>query len=152
MNTLKTFKWVLQISAFCLFYIKEMVNGLPRFKFGIGILSMVLLSTLFFHKEVRESLADNVVTSFNVKKGNHNAYTTVEAQLLSNATQIEGFTTNLSNPASPEFRNSWAGDRFRNKVIEALVKTRNTQYVNISKNLLVHYRKSDLIFPFHYYW
>ena len=41
----------------------------------------------------------------------------------------------------------------------ALVNTTNVlfqstyaQYLKRSRNFLIHYRKSDLIFPFHYFW
>lgn len=129
-----------------------MLNCLQRFKFGIGILSIVLLTSLLFHEVVRESLTAKVDTSFEIYKGSHKTYTAAEAQVLSSATQIEVSTTNFSNPTFPEFRTTWAANRFRNKVIEALVKTKYSQYVNVSKNILVNYRKSDLIFPFHYYW
>lgn len=129
-----------------------MLKLLYRLGNGIGILSLVILTFLLFQKVEAETLSSSSDTSLSIVNGHQNNYSVAAVQLLSNATQIEGFTTNLGNPTSPEFRTSWSGDRFRNKVAEVLVKSRYVQYVNIYKNLLINYRKSDLIFPFHYYW
>ncbi len=38
------------------------------------------------------------------------------------------------------------------KWIEQLFATEYSQYTNFSINFLIQYRKSDLIFPFHYFW
>lgn len=129
-----------------------MLKLLYRLGNGMGILSLVVLTFLLFQKEGAETLPPSGETSLSANKGRQNDYSAAAAQLLSNATQIEGFTTNFFNPTFPDFKTSWAGDRSRTKVTEALLNTRFLQYINTSKNLLVNYRKSDLIFPFHYYW
>lgn len=36
--------------------------------------------------------------------------------------------------------------------IEKLFESEFTQYCNFSINLLIQHRKSDIIFPFHYFW
>ena len=38
------------------------------------------------------------------------------------------------------------------KHCELLLEARFAQYRNFSRNFLVHHRKTDIIFPFHYYW
>jgi hypothetical protein len=35
---------------------------------------------------------------------------------------------------------------------EFLTESENTQYTKFAINLLINYRKTDLIFPFHYFW
>ena len=35
---------------------------------------------------------------------------------------------------------------------EKLIESEFSQYSNHSEKQLIHYRKSDLIFPFHYFW
>jgi len=37
-------------------------------------------------------------------------------------------------------------------VFEFLTESENTQYTKFAINLLINYRKTDLIFPFHYFW
>ncbi|MCG2459427.1 hypothetical protein K8352_01550 [Flavobacteriaceae bacterium F89] len=117
-----------------------------------GVLSWVLFTFLLFHMVGTESPSpsgDVLESSFN---GRHNVYSATTVKLFGNATQIEGYSTNFFNPTFPEFKTSWAGYRSRIKVTEELFKTGYRQYNNLSKHLLVNYRKSDLIFPFHYYW
>lgn len=38
------------------------------------------------------------------------------------------------------------------KATEQLLETSFSQYTSISENILIHCRKSNLIFPFHYFW
>jgi len=38
------------------------------------------------------------------------------------------------------------------KITEQLLETAFYQYTNISINFLIEHRKTDIIFPFHYFW
>ncbi|MDO6518860.1 hypothetical protein [Zobellia uliginosa] len=38
------------------------------------------------------------------------------------------------------------------KASERTFESKITQYTRFSKNLLISYRKTDIIFPFHYFW
>ncbi|WP_338813974.1 hypothetical protein V9L05_00685 [Bernardetia sp. Wsw4-3y2] len=38
------------------------------------------------------------------------------------------------------------------KATEQLLETEFSQYTSFSINFLIHHRKKDIIFPFHYFW
>lgn len=128
-----------------------MLNLLHRLGNGIGIIFFVGLTFLPLHNVEGKALPDGGITQ-STEKGSPATYSAVGDQLLHDATRIEGFTTNFFNPISLEFRTSWAGDRSRSRITEVFLNTRYVQYTNISINIRVNYRKTDLIFPFHYYW
>src|SRR5690606_28690976 len=127
-----------------------MSNLLHRLGNGIGIIFFVGLTFLPLQGEGK-ALPDGGITTQNTEKGSPGTYSAAGTHLLNDATRIEGFTTNFFNPISSEFRISWAGDRSRSRVTEVFLNTRYVQYTHISVNIRVNYRKSDLIFPFHYY-
>ncbi|WP_339709435.1 hypothetical protein [uncultured Kriegella sp.] len=52
--------------------------------------------------------------------------------------------SNVKNP----FDSVWALVNTTNVLFES----KYAQYLKSSKNFLIHYRKADLIFPFHYFW
>lgn len=53
-------------------------------------------------------------------------------------------TLNFKNP----FNTLWVHAETTEQLFESII----AQYISIAKNLLINYRKSDLIFPFHYFW
>jgi hypothetical protein len=68
---------------------------------------------------------------------------TLEVESLSNS--FEYFP--VPNPKNL-FNKHWSTTKF----IEQLFESEFTQYYNFSINFLIKYRKSDIIFPFHYFW
>lgn len=47
-----------------------------------------------------------------------------------------------------QFTDSWADFN----VSERLIESEYSQYLIFTRNILINYRKSDIIFPFHYFW
>lgn len=64
-------------------------------------------------------------------------------------------TTNVTNPhiqPIPSFKKTYDGFRSVTVVIERLLETEFNQYSQFCRSLLVRHRKTDIIFPFHYFW
>lgn len=63
-------------------------------------------------------------------------------------TFFSGLTEYTSPNFNPNFEDFWAQSLSK----ELLLCAKFKQYNRFQKNRLVRYRKSDLIFPFHYFW
>lgn len=129
-----------------------MLYLLHRLGNGVGIVFFVGLTFLTLHRAEGKAFPNSHDTTQNTEREDSNSYSAVAVGLLNNATRIEGFTTNFFNPISLEVRTSLAEHRSRSRITEVFFKTSFVQYTNVAINIRVNYRKSDLIFPFHYYW
>jgi len=80
------------------------------------------------------------------------SFSTTNAAVLYHTSQIEIAGVNTVVLASknfkPQLEKLWA----LAIASETLFTTEQTQYAVFSSNLLINIRKSDLIFPFHYFW
>lgn len=73
-------------------------------------------------------------------------------KLFCHTSQSESSVNNNINQPVPSFKNSFKGLLALAKTKELLFESVFSQYNNISRNFLIQYRKSDIIFPFHYFW
>ena len=64
----------------------------------------------------------------------------------------ESSVGNFNDLPVPDLKNRSEEPGSITKPIEQLFKAKFTQYCNLSINFLIHHRKSDLIFPFDYFW
>lgn len=56
------------------------------------------------------------------------------------------------NFPNPNLKDSFDGIRILEKIHKVVFQSKYTQYVGFAKNLLIRNRKTDIIFPFHYFW
>lgn len=74
------------------------------------------------------------------------------SKLYCQTSPSESSINNNNNlPAKPhktQFAGSWAILKVSNQLFE----TELTQYSELTRNVLIKFRKSDLIFPFQYFW
>lgn len=59
---------------------------------------------------------------------------------------------NNTNLPVPNLKNSFIDVCGINKNLEAIFETIFSQHSDFSTNTLINHRKSDIIFPFHYFW
>jgi len=73
-------------------------------------------------------------------------------KLFYHISQSEISVENYSNQPTLNFKNPFNTLWVHAETTEQLFESVIAQYISIAKNLLINYRKSDLIFPFHYFW
>lgn len=71
---------------------------------------------------------------------------------VSHTTENPNSLNQFNKLPSQNFKNAFLGIGSISKTTELLLNSTFHQYLKISINLLVKHRKSDLIFPFHYFW
>jgi hypothetical protein len=73
-------------------------------------------------------------------------------KLFCHTTQFESSVNNFNNLAAANFKNLFSGFCAIVKATDQLFETEFSQYTSFSGNILIHHRKSDIIYPFHYFW
>lgn len=79
-------------------------------------------------------------------------YSVVSASLNGFALQAETVTSPINTPSFFSFKNPSYGYAVLLKCAEKLFSSELRQNILFLGNFSVKYRKSDLIFPFHYFW
>ncbi|SRR5690606_6454027 len=79
-------------------------------------------------------------------------YIAIPVSFNAYALQAEILTGPFNTPSSFSFKNSSSGYALLLKCSKQLFAVTFKQYITFSANLLIRDRKSDLIFPFHYFW
>ena len=74
------------------------------------------------------------------------------AKLFYPISESESSVNNYNNLPATKFKNPFNGLGAIHNTSEQLLETAFSQYTNISRNFLIHNRKTDIIFPFHYFW
>lgn len=101
--------------------------------FAISVITKSFAHSDFQNKQT--SSQEKIISDFSTK-------------LFCQTSQSESSVNNFNNLPTPNFKNSFTVV----KVTEQLFETEFSQYTFFSRNILTSYRKSDLIFPFHYFW
>ncbi len=78
--------------------------------------------------------------------------TVISNSLFCHTSQSENSVNSFNNFPLPNFKNLFDKHCSITKSIEQLFESEFAQYDNFSINFLIQYRKSDIIFPFHYFW
>ncbi|AZJ31936.1 MULTISPECIES: hypothetical protein [Tenacibaculum] len=71
---------------------------------------------------------------------------------LQHTTESENLTNHFNNLPSTNVKNTFSEAGINFKSVELFFNRKYIQYISLSRNTIVNYRKSDLIFPFHYHW
>ena len=131
----------------------QKLNYLCIVKSSVRILGVTVLAALY-------CFAVHIVTYSQLSSGHGNHQTTEQEQYLAtvssslfhHTSEAERSVSNLTNFPVPNFKNLidklWLITQSTGRLLEA----KFAQYCHFSVNFLIHFRKSDLIFPFHYFW
>lgn len=114
---------------------------------------VILLSAIYF-------FAIGIYLKSPVQSDIQHSQTTAQAKLFSIAysdlfcqpSQSESSVNNFTNFTTPSFTNKFNKHWAISKIPNLLVETKFSQYTTFSINFLIQHRKSNLIFPFHYFW
>lgn len=115
--------------------------------FGLSLLALVYViaisqaSRAFPDIEILEKLpdAEKIVLNWN-------------SHAFSHTLQSEITIGNVYNLPTPNFKKTSAWQWVSTKQSENILDEEFFSYVEKSSNLLINYRKSDLLYPFHYFW
>lgn len=80
------------------------------------------------------------------------AISELSAKIYSHTTPTEITAENFNNLPTDTYKNPLATFDVPFKAQEQVYEARVSQYIGRSQNVLIHCRKSDTIFPFHYFW
>jgi hypothetical protein len=105
--------------------------------FAIGVVTKSFAHSDF--KDYPTSSQEKIISDFSTK-------------LFCHTSQSESSVNNINNLPAPSFKNPFNGLWAITKTTEQLFETAFSQYTNISRNFLIQHRKTDIIFPFHYFW
>ncbi|MHB1147879.1 MAG: hypothetical protein ACYC01_09830 [Lutibacter sp.] len=117
------------------------------------ILGIILLTALYFAAisfDGRISQNEDFTNKSASEKENTNS--TVSVKLFSNTSQAESLANPYSNTPPITFKNSFNEFLAIVKITEQFFANEFVQYISISKNFRIKYRKANIIFPFHYFW
>jgi hypothetical protein len=117
------------------------------------ILSVIFLTTIY-------CFGLGVVTKSFAHSDFHSDPTSAEEIIISDysqklfchTSQIESSVNSLNNLPVTSFKFSFVDVSAIAKTTEQVFETEFSQYTTLSKDNLVNHRKSDIIFPFHYFW
>jgi hypothetical protein len=80
------------------------------------------------------------------------SFTVFSSKLFCHTSQSESSVNIFNNLPASSFKNPFSGLWAISNTTEQLFKTAFSQYANIARNFLIQHRKTDIIFPFHYFW
>lgn len=122
-------------------------------KSSFRILSVVFLTAIYCFAigVVTKSLAHSDFNN-NSTTSQEQYFSDFSTKLFCHTSQSESSVNNYINQPVPSFKNPLNGLWAIAKITEQLFETAFSQYSNISRNFLIQHRKSDIIFPFHYFW
>lgn len=81
-----------------------------------------------------------------------NFFSTISTNLFCHTSQSENSIKNFNDFPSPRFTDSYNSLWAVNKTTEHFLEIVFLQYNFFSKNLLIRFRKNNIIFPFHCFW
>lgn len=122
-------------------------------KNSIRIVGALLLTAIYCGAIAIVTTSFTSVDSQNATNPKQEKYSaTVSNNLLYHNIQSESSINSLVNLSDPSLKDTF--NIFVGITVQAskLSKATFAQYSNFSRNLLIRYRKTDLIFPAHYFW
>lgn len=115
---------------------------------GIVLLIALYCATISFAGNFSQN--SDFVNKSGLGKGKKDSKVSVE--LLSDFSESESLANPYSNTPPFTFKNSFNEFLAIVKIREQFFASEFTQYISISKNFRIKYRKANIIFPFHYFW
>lgn len=119
-------------------------------KKSIRISSVILLTTLYCFSigiGTKSLIYSDVQTTSQEKY-----FLTIPSLLSLHTFQSDSSVNIFNNFSIPSCKNLFDGLWTNLKITEQFYETVFSQYTSFSINFLIHDRKADIIFPFHYFW
>lgn len=116
----------------------------------IRILSIILLTALYCFTigiDTKSLIGSDIQTN-----NQENHCLTISTLFSPFTSETENSLHHFNNIPSPSFNNLLVGSWAITKTTERHYESIFSQYTGFSINFLIHHRKSDIMFPFHYFW
>ncbi len=120
------------------------MKGLMRV-FAIAVLALV------YCLEVG-SVYNHSTQKFSNHSNNENVVTAASVNLLGSSSNSENLILSFNNSFSIAVKDLFKSYIAKVKITQQIFAKEFTQYTFISKNFQILFRKTDLIFPFNYFW
>jgi hypothetical protein len=122
-------------------------------KKNIRILSVIFLTVIYCFAIV--AVANSLTHSDNPNNpisSQENIISDFSVKLFYQTSQSESSGNSFKNLPVLNFKNPFTGLWAIIKITEQFLETEFSQYKYFARNILINHRKSDIIFPFHYFW
>jgi hypothetical protein len=117
------------------------------------ILNVILLTAIYCFAigAVNNSLI-HFDFSNNKSSSQEEAISYISEKLFLHTSHSECSVKDYNNLPAPNFKNHFTGLWAVLKAKEQLYGSEFSQYTTFTRTILINHRKSDIIFPFHYFW
>ena len=123
------------------------MNKILRF-LSVLFITMVYFSTIGYTQKDQSFSSE-----FSNPYSSHKEYKQkLSSKGVEHTSESENFTNYSNNLSSNNVKNTFSEAGINFKSVELFFNRKYLQYVSFSRNVLINYRKSNLIFPFHYHW
>lgn len=122
-------------------------------KNSVRILGVVILTAIYCFMATAVSNPPVIYGYENHQKTNQEQYLAViSIDFFCHTLQSENWVNSFNNFPVTYFKNSYDKHFSITKSIEKLFESEFSRYRRFSINFLIEHRKSDIIFPSHYFW
>lgn len=132
---------------------KIIVNYFCTVNNNIRILAATLLTVIYcFSIDTVTNTIAHYAVADHLNTSQEKIISEFSSKLFCHTTQSESSLNNLNNLPAPTFKNPSIEFGGVSIAAEQLFNSEFAQYTSCSGKILINYRKSDIIFPFHYFW
>ena len=119
----------------------------------IKILSVIGLTAIYCIAigAVNTSLIHSDI-SFNKSSSQEKVISYLSEKFFLHTSHSESSIKDYNNLPAPNFKNQFSGIWAILKANEQLFGSEFSRYTIFTRTILINHRKSDIIFPFHYFW
>ncbi len=119
----------------------------------VRIFSVIFLTAIYVNA-IGIVFNFNNCNNFNYNNSNTNLHFIQDfsSSFITHNSHSINYLNNFNNERLPNSENMFSGLGLNLSLNEKLIETDFKRYIIFSKNNLIKYRKSDFIFPFHYFW
>ena len=122
-------------------------------KSSVKILSVIVLIAFYSYSLGVISNSLNITDNYDTSKSDKEVcFSTISANLFSYTFQKESSVNNYNNISASNIKLSFNNPWTVIKTTKHLFNSAFIQYIHISRNFLIQYRKTVIIFPFNYFW
>jgi len=122
-------------------------------KNNIRILSVIILAAIYCFA-IGADIKSHTHSDFNnfMSSSHGKVISDISENLFCHTSSSENSVNNYSNPPQPNCQNKFTGLWAILKSNEQQYITAFSQYTTFTRTILLKHRKSDIIFPFQYFW
>lgn len=119
----------------------------------IRLISVVVLTAIYcfaigaVYNTTKQSDFNN-----NVSFSKERVISELSEKIFCHTYQSESSVNSYNNPPAPNIKKQFTGSWATLYINEQLIESEYSQYLIFTRSILINLRKSDIIFPFQYFW